>query len=178
MSITSRVEPGAPPHPPAGGGADAGGGGGVWKTVVESIRGGTAVLVAVGFLIAFLVAIYIMWGKADDLDNETAWARWTFLLAGIEAVAFAGAGWLFGREVHRAQVESAQAQADQAQEQAAVEGQRAAAAEAGGNAMRAAIDAKREGAGQARGQADRMGAGGGGKDLDELALLAERLFPQ
>jgi hypothetical protein len=33
--------------------------------------------------------------------SEVSWSRAAFLLNGVEAVAFAAAGYLFGREVHR-----------------------------------------------------------------------------
>jgi type VI protein secretion system component VasK len=93
---------------------------------------GVATATAVVALIVLVVFIAILWGKADDPNNETAWARWTFLLAGIEAIAFAGAGFMFGREVNRASTEQV-AQAQQDAQQNAAE---AAEAKAGLEAVR------------------------------------------
>jgi hypothetical protein len=91
-----------------------------------------ATATAIVALVVLVVFIVILWGKADDPNNETAWARWTFLLAGIEAIAFAGAGFMFGREVNRATAEQATEAQQNAQESAA----EAAAAKAGLEAVR------------------------------------------
>ncbi len=161
------------------GGAE--GGGGSESGFLDQIKGSVAVLIALAFLIIFVVLVYVMWDKADDANNETAWARWTFLLAGIEAVAFAGAGWLFGKEVHRGQAEAAEKNATKAQKKADEESARAASAEAHGEALRNAIEAKRgqTSSGAASGRIGVEGAGAGTQDgdLDELATLARQAFP-
>jgi hypothetical protein len=95
---------------------------------------------AIVALIVLVVFIVILWGKADDPDNETAWARWTFLLAGIEAIAFAGAGFMFGREVNRATAE----QVTQAQQAAQENAAEAAAAKADLEAVRDAAATNKE----------------------------------
>jgi hypothetical protein len=41
-----------------------------------------------------------------------------YLLNGVEAVAFAGAGWLFGKEVHRGEAERAEEQVQTEQQRA------------------------------------------------------------
>src|SRR4051794_7998804 len=145
--------------------------------LMANARGGAAIVVALVALVAFGVVVVVLWDKADDPDNETAWARWTFLLAGVEAVAFAGAGWLFGREVHRAQAEAAQDQADVAQQAARAETGRAASAEAHGRALRNAIETKRERASQRTRREGYAGPTEPSDDLEELATLARQIFP-
>jgi hypothetical protein len=152
------------------------GGGGA---VTDALRSRVAVAVAVIALLALAAMIWALWGKADDSNNETAWARWTFLLAGVEAIAFAGAGFLFGREVNRAAVQTAQSQAAEANESARQQAERAGGAEAAGRTVRNAIEAKtRAVTGGAK--TDLLGgeaATGVSAELRELSELARATFP-
>jgi hypothetical protein len=144
------------------------GGGGLKSTM--------AVVVALLALLALAISIYALWGKADDAGNETAWARWTFLLAGIEAIAFAGAGWLFGREVNRAAAERSQ----EAQQEATKQASHAADAESRGRALRSAVIAKAASAGGNPGAPDLLGTGAtqnAPAEWQELSTLARELFP-
>ena len=154
----------------AGNGNGGGDGGG-------ALRNTTAVVVAIAALIVLVIAIAVLWDKADDPNNETAWARWTFLLAGIEAIAFAGAGFLFGREVNRAAAETAQSATETANEQTT----HAAATEASGRNLRdlVLIKAARAGGGtpprsDLLGEADLQQTPA---DWREVADFAQRLFP-
>jgi hypothetical protein len=125
--------------------------------------------------------IFILWGKADDANNETAWARWTFLLAGVEAIAFAGAGFLFGREVNREAVKTAQNQAREANQDAQQHAGRAGHAVGAGRTLRNAIEAKARTAAGAAPQADVLGdetAPDVPADMRELADLARTTFPE
>lgn len=60
--------------------------------------------------------------------TELSWTRAVYLLSGVEALAFSGAGFLFGREVQRRQVDGAETRAKrseqraEANEEAAVKG--------------------------------------------------------
>ena len=83
-------------------------------------RDSLAAVVAVCALLMFLVLVILMFLLRSG--SETAWGRLVYLLTGVEAVAFAGAGWLFGKEVHRAE-------AQRAEEQVQTEQQRSAQAE-------------------------------------------------
>ncbi len=58
------------------------------------------------------------------VPSET-WTRYTFLLGGIEAIAFAAVGYLFGKEVHRQQAEKAEKRAQDAQVEVAAVNKRA-----------------------------------------------------
>lgn len=49
---------------------------------------------------------------------EPQWTRAVFLLNGVEAITFAAAGYLFGREVHRGRAENAEKRADLAEDKA------------------------------------------------------------
>src|ERR1700761_9167059 len=78
-------------------------------------------IVAVVILIAFVASIYFLFTQSATAD-ERLWSRLVYLYGGIEALAFAAAGYLFGREVHRQQAENAEKRADQkAQEASAAE---------------------------------------------------------
>jgi hypothetical protein len=81
-----------------------------------------ACLALTGFGVFILALLFML-----DLP-EVRWARATFLLNGVEAVAFAAAGYLFGREVNRGRAENAE-------ELAKSEGVRAGKAEAQGQAL-------------------------------------------
>jgi hypothetical protein len=68
----------------------------------------TAVLIAAfAALVAFLVN--------EAGVSQTTWQRYVYLLSGFEAIVFAAVGWMFGKEVHRGQAESAEKTAKEAQ---------------------------------------------------------------
>ncbi|HTS98975.1 MAG TPA: hypothetical protein VMI33_20405 [Streptosporangiaceae bacterium] len=155
----------------------------------ESLAGA----VAVSALVAFLVLVALMFLLRGG--SETVWSRLVYLLTGVEAVAFAGAGWLFGKEVHRSE-------AQHAQEQVATEQQRAdradtAAREAAdkadeardeaeaqrlrGSQLALAAVAEERSRPPARRGIEREAAGGSGSAGDAasaVADLARRLYPE
>jgi hypothetical protein len=122
-----------------------------------------------GVFVAFLLTRLGL----DDLQ----WTRATYLLNGVEAIAFAAAGFLFGREVQRGRAESAERRAENA-EAVAVENQEDATkgrslatmvmATAAGE--RESFDAAPEGAAFSRSTTT-------GADMSALVRAAERLFP-
>jgi hypothetical protein len=59
-------------------------------------------------LAAFFALIILMFTERGG--SQTAWDRLVYLLTGVEAVAFASAGWLFGKEVHRSEAQQARKQ--------------------------------------------------------------------
>jgi hypothetical protein len=78
----------------------------------------TAVLIAAfAALVAFLVH--------EAGVSQTTWQRYVYLLSGFEAIVFAAVGWMFGKEVHRGQAESAEKTAKEAQDGKDREAQRA-----------------------------------------------------
>jgi hypothetical protein len=50
--------------------------------------------------------------------TDPAWSHYLYLLNGIQAIAFAGAGFLFGKEVNRGRAEVAEQTADQQRQRA------------------------------------------------------------
>jgi len=74
-------------------------------------------LVAVLLIVGFGVLVGIMVVAAGTKDSEV-WQRRVYLFGAVEAVVFTAVGWLFGREVHRSAVESAQQEADDARHDA------------------------------------------------------------
>ncbi len=63
-------------------------------------------MVAVCALLAFLALVLLMFFQRDS--SETSWSRLVYLLTGLQAVAFAGAGWIFGKEVHKGEAQRAE----------------------------------------------------------------------
>jgi len=126
--------PPAPPTPPAT----------PWITYV-------GLVVAVLALFSFGLLILYMLSRTSNA-TELEWQRDVYLLSGVEAVAFAAAGFLFGKEVHRQQAEQAMARAGKAEEKAAEAQQNAQLANrtaievrTRARALTAAINAKAEG---------------------------------
>jgi hypothetical protein len=150
------------------------------------IKGWIAPIVAVLILIA-LAFLYIFLLKNVNAVSET-WQRLTYLLEGIEAIAFAAMGYLFGSEVHRKQAEDAKEGEQQAKEDADKANQRASNAEVGvaeveakGNALKVSILAKFQ-AQETKGVGYRTLSGSqtsqfSEADFQELADLAKQLFP-
>ena len=86
----------------------------------------TAALSFTHGVVPLVVAILVLWyfgtlikrmfGLTSPNITELEWGRNTYLYAGIEALAYAAAGFLFGKEVHRQQAEKAEANADRSQQ--------------------------------------------------------------
>jgi hypothetical protein len=147
-------------------------------------RDSLAAVVAVLALFVFLVLVILMFLQRGG--SETAWSRLVYLLTGVEAIAFAGAGWVFGKEVHRAE-------AQRAGEQVQAEQQRTSQAEADARQANAAAQAERlRGTRMAQavetahtqqparrsGEQEVAANTGSGNALDSVADLARRLYPE
>lgn len=100
---------GSPPTPPAPTPPVTGPTGGT----NEFISGHAALIVLViyGGLVAY--ALFLTWTATDAV-----WVRTIYLLNGIEAIAFAAAGFLFGREVHRGAAQASEKRAESAEQRA------------------------------------------------------------
>jgi hypothetical protein len=132
-------------------------------------------IVAFVILIIFGFFVYYMLGLTKA--EETEWTRAVYLFSGVEAIAFAAAGFLFGKEVHRAQAEKAEKRADQAEKNAADAEKDAA----NGKVLATAIKAKTK---TFQGRVNTFAAmdkgivsSAGQADLEELRDLADQLFP-
>ena len=157
------------------------------KDLVALVVGVLAIF-ALGVMIAYLVR------RAGTQTTELTWGRLIYLLNGVEAIAYAAAGFLFGREVNRARAEKAEearddamTTAEEARETAAdarVKATKAETAhETAGRAIKTALQAKK-----VSNQSDRGATYGtlGPEDVttlvvsdyQELLALAESLFPE
>src|SRR3989442_61037 len=76
-----------------------------------------ASVVALAALAGF--AWFVIYMLQLSSATEVAWARAVYVFGGVEAIAFAAAGFLFGREVHRERAEQAEKRADQSEQGAA-----------------------------------------------------------
>lgn len=134
-----------------------------------------AAIVAVASFVAFgALALYLL----IDVDvEELTWSRRVYIFAAVEAITFAGVGWLFGREVHRERAEVAEDRAANAE-------QKTDAVSA--TATQSVIDASRfrdrgvllreELRSAAKSQQTR-GPAQAGSPIADLAAKAELLFP-
>jgi uncharacterized membrane protein YbhN (UPF0104 family) len=78
----------------------------------EQIKKVAALVLAIVLVVVYLVLVGFAWGKTGE--EAESWARRIVLLGGIEALAFAAAGWLWGKEVSRQTIEQANARANEA----------------------------------------------------------------
>jgi hypothetical protein len=85
-------------------------------------------IVAVIVLGIYIYALVVLWGSTGE--EAEMWARRISVLGGIEALAFAAAGWLFGRDVNRQTIDQANKRADDANRNASEEKQKAGKAQA------------------------------------------------
>jgi hypothetical protein len=81
----------------------------------DAVKKWAALVVASVLLLVYLVLVAVAWGKTGEAAD--AWARRLALLGGIEALAFGGAGWLFGKEVSRQTIEQAKGRTADAEKQ-------------------------------------------------------------
>lgn len=73
-------------------------------------------ILAAGVLVAYGFFIYYLIGKVGVKDPD--WSRLIYLFSGVEAIVFAAAGFLFGKEVNRKRAEQAEIEKDHAKKQA------------------------------------------------------------
>ncbi|GIW25132.1 hypothetical protein [Meiothermus sp.] len=88
---------------------------------------GVAVLIGFALLVVYMLSLLA--------SSETTWSRALYVFAGVEAIAFAAAGYFFGREVHRGQAEMAEWRARQAEQQRQQWCERALQTEAKGQSL-------------------------------------------
>jgi uncharacterized membrane protein len=84
------------------------------ERLAGTLKDAVAPLLGVLILAAFAAFIFFMLSNLDF--SETEWARAAFLFAGVEAVAFAAAGYFFGAQVQRGKVEEARTEARSAEQ--------------------------------------------------------------
>lgn len=99
----------------------------------ESVKDTSPLIVATAIVILIGLAIFVIYMLRHISAEDTEWARYVYILTGVEAVGFAAAGYLFGRDVNRVRAEKAEARADSAQLTANNAQKRAVEAETKGN---------------------------------------------
>ena len=133
-------------------------------------------VIALAVIIGYVYFVIHMFGMTEVKD-ETVWTRATFLLTGYEAIAFAAAGYIFGKEVHRKQAEKAEEKADEAMDEAAKakEGENDALSK--GYRLAEAVKARASALAPTEEELVAKGFSSAGGGSDYLANLAEKLFP-
>ena len=74
-------------------------------------------LAALAAIVAFGWFVYYMLGQTKTDEKE--WTRAVYLFQGVEALAFAAAGFVFGKEVHRERADKAEKEAKENGKEAA-----------------------------------------------------------
>lgn len=110
----------------------------------------TSILSFTQGLIPLLVAIFLLWYFGTTLKrmfsltspttvNEIEWGRNVYLYSGLEALAYAAAGFLFGREVNRQRADRAEEDAARSQQVTNEAQSTAATSKANGQALAAGL---------------------------------------
>jgi hypothetical protein len=138
------------------------------------------VIAAIVILVAFGLFIYVLLGRTGV--DEAEWGRYVYLFGGVEAIAFAAAGVLLGREVHRAQAESAEKRATKAESEVKKFEPEAVKGRALADFIEARAEARRAEAARAaeigiRGTKPSAELGSVQAELDEISSVAKKLFP-
>jgi hypothetical protein len=172
---------------PNAGGVDTPSAGAAAKDTLSSILSftqGLIPLVVAIFLWYFGSTLKKMFGLTSPNINEIEWGRNVYLYSGLEALAYAAAGFLFGREVNRQRAERAEENADKAQKDASAANKDASAAHraaadsaAGGKALAEGVRAldEAQSAGAADFAADRLAPRQ--PDVRALRRIADSFFP-
>lgn len=93
------------------------------KQTKSTLKDWVAVILGAALVILYLVFLFLI--RKQTGAEELAWTRSVYLLSGLEAIAFAAAGYFFGSEVNRKAADSAKEDAETAKADAktAIEGQ-------------------------------------------------------
>ena len=137
---------------------------------MDSLKSVVALLVAIFLIAAGGVLVAFMFQNVAAADDT--WERYTYLLSGVEAVVFAAVGWLFGKEVHREQAETAEKERKVSEKEKTAAVATAADAEAKGRALARAVIAEAGG----RDRAESM-VGGGDGPMANLVRHARAAYP-
>ena len=139
----------------------------------------TVFWIAVLVLVAFGVLLWFMTTKASA-SEEAIWNRYVYLFCGVEAIAFAAAGFLFGKEVHREQAAKAEQRADKEAQQAKDANSQAVAANTAGSLLADVAEGKVSAATAGAGIYQALGGGAGGMadEWKAFAELARQHFPK
>lgn len=136
--------------------------------------------IAVLALVGFVCFILYMLGLKSS--SELEWTRSVYLFSGVEAIAFAAAGFLFGKEVHRKRAESAEGRSEKAENEATTSRAEAIEAKTNGEAIVDFIDAMAQAQEQSSEELERFGPSPAvtrtRADLEKLRDFAHKRFPR
>jgi hypothetical protein len=127
-----------------------------------------AATVAIIAVIGYAAFILVLYQQVDSA--EPGWSRKIVLFTGVEAVAFAATGWLFGKEVNRSAVETAKDATSQAQSNAAVAGNERGHAEMLASAIRSAAQ-------DSTASTELRATPAARSQLDSLVAMANEFYP-
>lgn len=98
-------------------------------------------LVTIALLVGFAALVVVMMWLADGDDR--VWQRRVYVFGAVQAIVFTAIGWLFGREVSRADAESARGDAAASKQEAKDEAARSAEAQREATAAQEKVNAVR-----------------------------------
>jgi hypothetical protein len=148
-----------------------------FTTILSVTQGLLPLLVAVVILWWFGTVLTKMFTHANsDITAET-WARYTYLFNGLEAIAFAAAGFLFGREVNRQRADRAEQSAAQSQAIAFEAQSTAAVSEANGQALAEGVRALHEAGGMHSETSSESAIAATTVNVEMLRSMADTMFP-
>jgi len=81
-------------------------------------RGASTVANIVGVVLLILFGAAVVYLLNHVTDTELQWSRLAYIFGGVEAMAFAAAGYFFGKEVNRERADSAEEKAKEAENKA------------------------------------------------------------
>lgn len=105
------------------------------SALATSLKDLLAPFVAIVIIVGFIASIIFLLVQTSVSDLQ--WARDVYLFGGIEAIAFAAAGFLFGTQVQRQHIQGADERAKQANDRAQQSDERAMSATADAAATKA-----------------------------------------
>ena len=111
------------------------------KSLLAFTQGVVPLIISAVVLYIFWMLVKTMMGKTGAPDLE--WNRAAYVFAGVEAIAYAAAGFIFGREVHRQRAEQAEQRAGTEQKRASTAEKKAVEETTKGKTLRQVIEAKR-----------------------------------
>ncbi len=158
-------------------GAEGGGPPSTLSAVLSFTQGLLPLIIAVAVLWYFGTVLKRMFGLTGPNVTEIEWGRNVYLYGGLEALAFAAAGFLFGREVHRQRAERAERHADSAQRDANSARNAAATSAANGRALAEGVRAIAEAPAEDPARLEVAVPALGPANLRALRRMADTLFP-
>ncbi|MCA1577733.1 MAG: hypothetical protein LC794_10280 [Acidobacteria bacterium] len=145
--------------------------------VLSFTQGLVPLLVAMIVLWYFGTVLKRMFGLTSPNIAEVEWGRNAYLYAGVEALAYAAAGFLFGREVNRQRAERAEENASRAQREATSAQRVAAQSVANGQALAEGVRELERAQVGARGAAPGTPSAPSQSEVRMVRGIADRLFP-